>query len=218
MLWNSETAERILKFMRINDNDLLGINEGTLRLARLGWSIPINFPPRIITEIGASDSSEKDISDYMSDFYLDNNAEQLSELINKTLVEDQDLGLWKETIIQAKEAFDRQLYIVTVLSLLVVVEGNLAKKVGTFSTNNVRLISPTTLKANQNHKIPIDTNTWFSIQTIVEQLYEKKDFSEVEPGNLNRHWAIHGRYVPNEAKVDALKLFNLLGSLTITEA
>jgi len=46
-------------------------------------------------------------------------------------------------------------------------------------------------------------------------LFIKSDFTGAEPNKLNRHWIIHGRSTPAEAKIDSVKLFNLLGSLSI---
>ena len=78
------------------------------------------------------------------------------------------------------------------------------------------MIGPTKEKAESEHSIRLDKSTWQSISTIIDELYEKSDFTGVAPEKINRHWVLHGRHAPSEAKIEALKLFNLLGAMSLT--
>jgi hypothetical protein len=94
------------------------------------------------------------------------------------------------------------------------------KKIGTYKTRETHLLDPIEKKVNAvGTTKPINAPHYlfrYSVQLVVENLYQKSDFSGVIPTSMNRHWIMHGRKIAFNPKVDALKLFNLIGSISIS--
>jgi hypothetical protein len=151
----------------------------------------------------------------MEEFFTFQDSHNLNFLVTETLLNSSLLSDWKETIAQCKTAYDAQLYNVVVPTLITVAEGSLSKLIGTYKTKNVKMIVPTKTRASGPHRFELDQSTWLSISAIIEQLYEPSDFTKSVPDKLNRHWVLHGRQTPMEAKLNSLKLFNFLGSLDL---
>lgn len=54
-----------------------------------------------------------------------------------------------------------------------------------------------------------------SIQIVIENFYENSNGFSVKPTDLKRHWIMHGRQTAPNPKINALQLFNLIGSISI---
>ncbi len=215
---NEEILQQIFRFLLPTQQEEEEIEKGAMKLADAGWALCPVLPPKHFQEIADTEYTNDELNQIMVEFYTTDNGIYLNELIQTTLLESSHLSDWQITISQSKVAYDAELYNVVVPALFTVVEGFLSKLVGTYATNNVRMIGPTKAKATGNHKHRFDKSTWLTIFAIVNDLYQKSDFSGSAPTQINRHWVLHGRHTQNQAKIDAIKLFNLLGAMSLTVA
>ncbi len=55
---------------------------------------------------------------------------------------------------------------------------------------------------------------WRSIAAFVGRLFLFSEFSGDCPPTINRHWILHGKAAPNWKKVDALKLFQAIHTVS----
>jgi hypothetical protein len=185
------------------------------RLAELGWTVPMNFTMSQAVALSDPANSDEDIERCIVDFYLCDQHKQLRCLFND-LIASEVLIQWHPLIRQCFEAFELNLHLVTIPSLLSVLEGAIAQKCNTFRTKNVHITTPTKEKASQeNQRSPysIEYFIWSDLATFIGKLYELSDFSKGRPPLLNRHWILHGRDSTQWTVADAIRLFNALHSV-----
>jgi hypothetical protein len=185
------------------------------RLAELGWAVPMNFT--MSQEIALADpaNSDEDIERCIVDFYLCDQHKQLRRLYDD-LIATEVLSQWHPLLRQCFKAFELNLHLVTIPSLISVLEGAIAQKCNTLRTKNVHVIGPTKAKAcqeNQRSPYNIDYFIWSSLAAFIEKLYDRSDFSKERPPSLNRHWILHGRDSTQWTVADAIRLFNALHSI-----
>ena len=207
--------QELMNFLLPSEEEENKREKSVLHLASLGWSLPAHSSYRQINEIAKPEYKSEQVDKKFVHFYTENENSILKDLVFNTLKGTIDFYPWQNTVEECYESFSNNRFLVVVPTLLTVVDGYLSLKVGTFKTTNIRIISPTKNKANEKKDHRLDKTIWLSISAIINNLFQKTNFSGNAPDALNRHWILHGRNTPIEAKVDSVKLFNLLGSLSI---
>ncbi|WP_162926394.1 hypothetical protein [Teredinibacter purpureus] len=184
-------------------------------MENLGLSMPVMLSYKQINDVAKPEYAQDQVDEAFFSFFTDNDSETLKDLMFNNALNDFDIAPWEKMIEECYESFFNKRYLVVVPTLITVIEGYLSLKIGTFNTTNVRMITPTETKAQEAHLHRRDKTTWLSVPEIVDALYQKSDLTGNEPSKLNRHWILHGRSTPLEAKTDSAKLFILLGSRAI---
>src|SRR5207248_2935570 len=129
------------------------------------------------------------------------------------LMRSKDLIQWHPLLMQCFEAFKLNLHLVTIPSLISVLEGAVAQKCRTLRTKKIHLIEPSKAKAAQARQethYTMKALIWGSVATFIEKLYEPHDFSGNRPPLINRHWILHGRDSTQWTVADSIRLFNAL--------
>jgi hypothetical protein len=188
-------------------------------MSKTGWSLP----PRIITNklisLKGIHYCSDDIDNTHTVFYTDNRNEELRKLID-IIKSDEDFKEWIQIIEECYKIFDSDIFTCIVPCLMVILEGYLSKKIGIYKTKKTRLCKPTEEKVNAvDTTKPINAPHYlfrYSVLLVIENLYQTSDFSGAIPTSMKRHWIMHGRKIVFNPKVDALKLFNLIGSISIS--
>lgn len=207
--------ENMIKFLLPTENEAKEFEISITRLADIGWALPIHFSHKMTVELANDSNADDEIAERFRDFYTANDNKQLQELVIE-LIKDESLRQWHPLIQECYLSFIDGRHLVTVPALITAVEGVLAQKLGILKSQKVRMISPTKAKRNEQENYSLDKAIWISVLKLVENLYDnKRDFSGNDPDFTNRHWILHGRNSQQWGAVDSIRLFNLLGSLTI---
>jgi hypothetical protein len=205
----------MVNFLLPTDAEEDSREQSALRLASLGWSLPILFSHLQINEAAKQEYTSDQVDEAMVMFFTENEFSSLNDLVFKNVLKASGIEPWKKSIKECYESFVQERYLVIVPTLITIIEGYLSLKVGTLNSTNVRMITPTKNKAQEPKTHRLDQTIWQSVSAIIDTLYQPNDFSGTQPSSFNRHWILHGRSAPLEAKTDSVKLFNLLGSLSI---
>jgi hypothetical protein len=185
------------------------------RLAELGWTIPMSFTMREAVELSDPANTDQDIESYLVDFYLCDQHKQLRRL-HDDLSRANDLIQWHPLLEQCFIAFESNLHLVTIPSLLSILEGAIAQNCNILKTQKTDITKPTKYKASQARQENPEAMEAFirsALATFIEKLYARSDFSQNRPPFINRHWILHGRDATQWTVADALRLFNALQSV-----
>lgn len=212
---NKEYVLRMAQLLLPSKSEELEYETSVVRLGTLGWSAPVQFWHKLTIEFANPAHTADQVNEAFVTFYTDQGNARLLELIDKHLLGEPILQPWHETLRDCRESFLAGRYLVLVPALITVMEGVLALKIGTFTSTNVKLMAPTKAKAQQPTAFRLNQSIWLSISSLIDQLYQPVDFSGPAPNALNRHWILHGRSTSKDARHDSLRLFNLLGSLSV---
>lgn len=188
--------------------------ENVKRLSELGWVLPVTLGISSIRELGNPQQTDAEIDKWFVDYYQLNEFENFNVLL-KSIEKAPSLVEWKRLIAECAESFKSGYKIVSIPALITIIEGCLSKKLGTFKSNNIRVIRPAKDKLDGLHSHELVKVLWLSLYCFVAKLYEKSDFSSDKPLFINRHWILHGRDSTQWADTDFFRLFNLLGALAI---
>lgn len=206
--------QALVKFLSPSPAQADAYQASVLRLAELGWSAPIQFTHLQTVEFGNPSHTADNVNEAMVEFYIQDGSERLSKTVDDILKRS-ELEPWHQTIAECLDSFKSARFLVVVPTMITVMEGILALKTGTFLSKEVRMIAPTKRVANAPKASRLEQSIWLSVAKLIEQLYTKASFEDEAPDFLNRHWILHGRNTSKDARLDSLRLFNLVGSLSI---
>src|ERR1039458_98165 len=214
-------AEAQEKWLKLS-TDLFKPNEASLKaadetlrkaelLGRFGWTLPMQMTARhVYTLLNIDDPGR--INECFVDFYTINDSKR-DEWLRNELLSSPLLEPWRELLIQCCNAYRREEFLITVPSLLLVLEGSLAKPENDKLTGEHR-------KAFFGKKLrPLSENgmdrfIWRSVETFFDWLYEFRRFDSARPSHINRHWILHGRDIPDWDRADCLRLFQALQTIS----
>ncbi|EOX1847307.1 hypothetical protein ACPDXS_003707 [Vibrio cholerae] len=210
----SKTVIEFLKNIDIVDfskkyNDWLisELSEPVAELARQGWTIPAFINWLGITSYEPLKSDQNLLIESWENSY-NQNAESLLEGILDDCPEQ-----WKDLMHECISCYLAGKYVICIPALLVIFEGLLSIKIYNFDVNKTRYQDPIKNGIESNHYAGIDTLKMLSIKEYVRNLFKPSAFSGAVPNDLNRHWVMHGRGHISSNKLEALQLFNAVGTL-----
>lgn len=181
------------------------------KLSSDGWTLPAELGIYAVNVIGQTDKIE-DINSFLCDYFTREDYLVTRKMIDSILHSSIRESL-KKLVQQCWDAFQNKLYAVCATSLLSVIEGVLSE----FGDDkrDVRM-----MRICQYHvdNFPPDGSTiekhvWISYNTFIRNLYQKSDFNDDEPDEINRHWLLHGRSDFEQDEIDCIRLFNAVQSL-----
>ena len=182
------------------------------RLAELGWTIPMGFTIREVIELAAPTNTDQDIERYIVDFYICDQHKQLRRL-HDDLMKSKELTQWHPLLRQCFMAFESNMHLVTIPSLISVLEGAVAQKCDTLRTSMIQPAKYKAIQAKQENPDSMEALIWKSVAKFIEKLYEKSDFGGDRPLLINRHWILHGRDSTMWTVGDSIRLFNALQTI-----
>jgi len=183
--------------------------DGAARLARFGWTVPMQMGLREMLEI-LEETDADAIDNYFLDFYHSDGTQSLPSLRGGR--HSPLLIRWRALLEQCFENYQLGQHLICIPALLTVLEGAIAVPEG------VKFVSPSQRKALFDSKIgqggDIEGTVWHSLRIFFDNLYQNSDFAGSRPSHLNRHWILHGRDEPDWRQADALRLFHTLFTLS----
>jgi len=183
------------------------------RLADLGWALPMMFTLRELVELAEHGNTDQQIERYMLDFFTLEDGRSFMYLQRGALASANLVG-WRALLEECFDAYDRGHYLVEIPALLSVVEGTMAQNAGKLNVAEVdpRKFAASLEKATQPGSI--DFWIWRSVRIVLDKLFAPSGFGGPHPKKVNRHWILHGRDQTQWTQVDALRLFNLLATIS----
>lgn len=202
---DKQTVESILQLFR----DAIRATE---RLAELGWTVPNWATPADLANL-FSIAGELPIDAFMEKTY--NEHPELFRRLREDILQCEATKPWHPLLRESFEAFEAGLTLVTIPSLLSVIEGVLASEKKT-DTDMRRVVEERVARevARFGAEGSITVATWRSIQSFIDKLYKTSSFARPGPVVLNRHWILHGRSASEWTRADALRLFHALDTIS----
>ncbi|MCK4842349.1 MAG: hypothetical protein KAT04_10805 [Methylococcales bacterium] len=208
-----KTNDGVISIPFISERDIETISQNIPNLSQVGWSLPIILTFSELREFSEYSYGDKNTDKWFSKYYLSNDSKCFHSLV-KTVIANDEMKEWRPLIKECYESFNSGQRLVIIPSLISVIEGVLAKKLGIIRSKQIRIIAPTKSMIEKSHPSKLHKLVWESLSHTVEILYAPSDFSSDKPPQMNRHWVLHGRDCSQWTHIESLKLFNFLGTLT----
>lgn len=176
------------------------------RLAKCGWTLPMEFTLRDIAEL--ADKSADDIDAFFVEYYTGNDYAALRR-VRVGLLARPALAQWHALLSECFDAFERKNHLITIPALSSVIEGVVAKAGNALTEQRVKLKKICASKAAEATS-GVPQWMWRTLELFVEQLFQKAPFDHSRPAFINRHWILHGRDAATWTVADSLRLFNAL--------
>ncbi|QWH42885.1 hypothetical protein EXW53_26795 (plasmid) [Bacillus mycoides] len=194
--------------------------ESAEKLGERGWTVPLCMTPGEIVEC----SKTQDIDTAMEKYFSNEReySRMKRDVLNHKLVRN-----WKVLLKQCFNSFENGNYLVTIPNLFIILEG-IARMLISQKFEKNQTANRTSLK-NQYKKVSEDLYqedetkdrvylvAYVSVLGFLNQVFQQGNFDKnpTRFSIINRDWVLHGKDNPdNWEKVDALRLFNAIYSLT----
>lgn len=205
---NEHIQEETQKSLKAFDKTLDGVTD---KLKVIGWTLPAELGIYTVNVIGNTDEIE-DVEKFFEMYFTQGDYLFVNKMIDNILNTPISEGL-KKMVNECWTAFQSKLYAICATSLLSVIEGVLSE----FSDDkaDIRMMK---VCQKQVDEFPEDGSSimkhvWISYNNFIRNLYQKSDFKQDEPDEVNRHWLLHGRSDFEIEEIDCLRLFNAVESL-----
>jgi len=181
------------------------LEQGSEKLGKAGWIIPMDFSfAKILTLIEGYHAEEIDVF-FLKHYTADNN-KQLNLILSKMLP-DKGLMQWRPLLEDCKLAFQHGCYKVTIPCLLSILEGMMAKFI-----NDPRSIRMTNMiksceKFKDVEALRIKRLILTSVINFINNVFATSYFDNERPSLINRHWILHGRDETDWKEIDSIRLF-----------
>jgi len=176
------------------------------RLAKCGWTLPMEFTLRDIAEL--AEKSDEDIDAFFVEYYTDDDYAALRR-VRADILARPALAEWHALLAECFDAFERKHHLITIPALSSIIEGVIAKAGNALTEQRVKLKKICASKAAQA-KSGVPRWMWRTLELFVEQLFQKAPFDKGRPAFINRHWILHARDAATWTAADSLRLFNAL--------
>lgn len=177
-------------------------------LGKRGWTMPTWAPIDWVRCLAKFPAEQLDAG--MQREYSRRRNECEKELLAR-LIDSSALLHWRPLLSECINAYRKRQYRVVVPSLLTVVEG------AVLSAKDLRLWKdPKRVATEQGDTRDPGTirAAWFSVEAFLGEVFAKHDFSDPRRPLINRHWICHGRDVPEWGRIDCLRLFQALDTIS----
>jgi len=186
--------------------------EGEVKsLAAQGWTIPMWATPSEVVEI-LRHTQEGKIDDFFVRYYSTDDARHLQRLRTE-LSSAKRYTRWIPLLEQSFDGYNQGMYLVVVPSLLTVLDGAVAQAGGpeAWRSTNVKNVAAKTLQSASSNSIT--RVIWASIVAFISNVFQYHDFADDRLAQINRHWILHGRDVPDWGQADCLRLFQAIHTI-----
>ncbi|MGR2934472.1 hypothetical protein ABMY10_22510 [Vibrio vulnificus] len=190
-------------------NILIDANEDALkRGASMGWVMALSLDFGSYKEIFLDESnSQNDVDEYFIAYY----SSDFDETIKDILIEYSETlpAALKALLNESIWAFENQKYQICIPALFSIIEGALVDLSNNGERKNIRYkqgIDDTVSDSSLNFAaLPLISLSWF-----LDYAFKKSDFDQSNFVELNRHWALHGRYLDMHGIKPVLQLFSVV--------
>lgn len=185
-------------------------SEPLVKIAQSGWTIPRTIDVERLDELKICAVSQYDIDVFFEKFYSDDELETLIEVIADSI---SSVGQ-KKRFDECCTIFKQGLYSTCLTTLTTILEGTISSFGDDPKDVRIMKICDFHVKEEKGNGNKIKSLCWQSIYEYSKLLFEKSDFSQSEPSGTNRHWLVHGRTNKIGEKIDCLRIFNALATLS----
>lgn len=183
-----------------------------------GWFIAPNSSLDFSEVIALQDLSHEELNMFFKQYYEENECANLKFLFENLYMQIENYKFdnrLKKLLNECIKAYENEFYIVSTVSLFVVVEGliyNLFYNVtsDTLEKNNAFK----SMKKKIKEKDSLLEFAYLSVFNYLKKSFEYAEFSKEEPRViLNRNWMLHGKSEYEITRLDAIKMFSLVGCI-----
>ncbi|MEZ8628867.1 hypothetical protein [Vibrio splendidus] len=190
-------------------NILIDANEDALkRGASMGWVMALSLDFGSYKEIFLDESrSQNDVDEYFVSYY----SSDFDETIKCFLIEYSEIlpAALESLLNESIWAYENQKYQICIPALFSIIEGALVDLSNNGERKNIRYkqgLDDTVSDSSLNFAaLPLISLSWF-----LDYAFKKSDFDQSNFVELNRHWALHGRYLDMHGVKPALQLFSVV--------
>ncbi|SJZ99948.1 hypothetical protein [Selenihalanaerobacter shriftii] len=179
--------------------------------AKKGWTLPTFLTPQEVCMFANNISNLNQIDDAFINYYTKNDNENFNILAN-SICSSPHLSPWYNLLKECIIAYKKELYLVTIPSLIPILEGLITS----FSFEKGNIKDKIHHEVNQVPEGSIQEIILNSITLFIDQLFKSWNFSNERRPIINRHWILHGRDRDEcWSKADSLRLFNAINTITV---
>ena len=183
-----------------------------------GWFIAPNSSLDFNEIIALQDLSHEELNMIFKQYYEENECANLKFLFENLYMQIENYKFdnrLKKLLKECIKAYENEFYIVSTVSLFVVIEGliyNLFYNVtsDTLEKNNAFK----SMKKKIKEKDSLLEFAYLSVFNYLKKSFEYAEFSKEEPRVIiNRNWMLHGKSEYEITQLDAIKMFSLIESI-----
>ncbi len=205
-----DAVGKAAKMFQDQDGQLLEYADSAVLLGRSGWTLPMDLPVHPTVEILRDLREGDDCDAAFETLYVEHDGAHLRDLF-KSLEENPGLEIWRPMLSECIESYFDERYLVALPALVSVFEGMLALVLGEFR-KWPQPVKSTRAKLDTS-KTGMDRVIWGSVVGFVAWLFAFSDFAADAP-KLNRHWMLHGRSSSGWQRVDVIRMFHAVHTLS----
>lgn len=172
----------------------------------MGWVMSLHLDFGSYKELFLDDNtSQEEIDDYFISYYTSDFNGTMKEILLEC-IEVLPASL-QELLKESIWAFEHEKYQICIPALFSIIEGSLVNLANNGERKKIKYkqgIDSTLEGSSLNFAaLPLISLSWF-----LDYAFKNSDFEQVDFKELNRHWALHGRYLNMFAAKPALQLFS----------
>jgi hypothetical protein len=203
-------AKQVKALVASLDYAASGVEADARVVGERGWTIPtwgtIDLV-RYLAQFGPDELDEGLLREYSK-----RRSAREKELLLR-LRTTEALLYWRPLLSECIDIYRKRKYRVVVPSLLPIIEGAVVSTLDLYSyrpglkriaTDQVRVRDPGMMRV-----------AWVSVEAFLNAVFANHDFSASRPTLLNRHWVLHGRDAPEWSRVECLRLFHALDTISV---
>ena len=183
-----------------------------------GWMIPMHSGLGEIASLYELISDQNTADTAFEKYFNDFDSQNL-DILTKSLLQKDELELWKPLLIEVVDSLHAERYRIVVSALLPVIEGVCAVNFGKLKfykgKEREEFLKEIRLWAKRNESFT--AYMWLSAIGLLNMVYKTADLegtSETDGDDLNRHRILHGRRIPKANRLDAIKLLLALDTIS----
>jgi len=179
-------------------------------IATAGWTIPLDIDMKHFKQIEILSLDQAQLDSFYDKYYTGAKFRYICRKIENTLPSPARKVMFTECVL----SYNQGMYFTCLDTTLSILDGIISE----FGDNPTNVKVMRVCKFHEDDELlkghKIKSLCWLSMYRFTEEIFKKSDFSQEEPDKVNRHWIQHGRSNRTPNKLDCLKVFNALSTLT----
>lgn len=178
-------------------------------IGEFGWSIPMTMGLSKVDSLKYIDLNEESVNMFFEKHYDDKELKKSSKHILKSNISEHS----KKVFVECIDILNIGKYASSTTTLLTLLEGILSEFGDDQTDIRMKRICRFQMDKTKSDKKIINHLIWVSLFKFIDKLYNKREFNQNEPNQINRHWILHGRSKRELDKIDAIRIVNAIHSL-----
>lgn len=182
-----------------------------VNIAAAGWTIPLDIDIRHFEQLKKIAKDASALDSYMLEYYSGKERKLICRKIERILTSSTK----KKTFNECVKAYDDAMYSACLVTLLSLLDGFVSEFGDDPADVRVMRVCNFHAQEEKDKRHHIKSLCWLSMYQFTQMVFQKSDFNQVEPDEINRHWIQHGRSDRTPSELDCLKVLNAISTLTI---